>query len=247
MIKVTVCKASKLITSDPDHLNLLLNYPVAELEKRPVSTLLHPEDWISLSSSLASAVGSDQTQASTKIRWLDGRGRIQLLDSVIVSQNNSVFSIEICPSGLSSFSKEEDGDLAFSALIASSYDGYWDWFIQEDSEYMSPRFWEIFGFEAYEMPHHPSAWQGLINQEDLKNVLECYSAHVASKGEVPYAQEVRYEKKDGSTAWVLCRGKVIEWAEDDSPLRMVGSHTDITDLKRHGKLRKRTVRQRVVS
>jgi PAS domain S-box-containing protein len=63
-------------------------------------------------------------------------------------------------------------------------------------------------------------------------VLDCFDRHVASHGREPYHNKVRYRHRDGSTVWVICAGRVIEWAEDGSPVRMVGCHVDITELKR---------------
>lgn len=115
--------------------------------------------------------------------------------------------------------------------IEASGDGYWDWYIQKDYEYMSPRFWEILGYSPDEKPHKPSAWQDIIFEDDLKLVLDNLDMHVKTKGQHPYEQQVRYHHKNGSTVTVLCRGKVIEWDEQDNPVRMVGTHTDITELK----------------
>lgn len=119
---------------------------------------------------------------------------------------------------------------AHKSYIDASGDGYWDWYIQDDYEYMSPRFWQIFGFESHEKEHKPSAWQDLIFEEDLEVALENFNQHVKTKGQHPYVQEVRYKHKNGSTVTVLCRGKVIEW-KGDVPIRMVGTHTDISELK----------------
>ena len=88
----------------------------------------------------------------------------------------------------------------------------------------------MFGYEPHEKPHKPSAWQDMIVQEDLNVALDNFNKHVASKGKHPYEQEVRYRHKNGKIITVLCRGKVIEWQGDD-PVRMIGTHTDITELK----------------
>ncbi len=121
--------------------------------------------------------------------------------------------------------------VAYQTLINSSHDGYWDWRIQDDYEYMSPRFWEMFGYLPEEKDHKPSAWQDMIFEEDLALAMSNFQKHVASKGAYPYRQEVRYHHKNGSTITVLCRGQVIEWDDQHQPLRMVGTHTDITQLK----------------
>lgn len=115
--------------------------------------------------------------------------------------------------------------------VDASGDGFWDWYIQDDYEYMSPRFWEMFGYAPDEKPHKPSAWQDMIFEQDLPMALDNFNKHVASKGKCPYEQEVRYRHKDGSTVTVLCRGRVIEWDNQHQPIRMIGTHTNITELK----------------
>ncbi|MEJ2741932.1 MAG: ATP-binding protein, partial [Gammaproteobacteria bacterium] len=42
----------------------------------------------------------------------------------------------------------------------------------------------------------------------------------------------RYHHKDGSTITVFCKGEVVEWAEDGTPIRMIGTHTDLTQFKK---------------
>ncbi len=125
--------------------------------------------------------------------------------------------------------RQSEGDR--KAFLEASTDGYWDWRIQDSYEYMSPRFWEIFGFDYKTKTHDPAEWQDLIFQEDLNTALKNFDKHCATKGKHPYAQEVRYKHADGSTVTVLCRGKVVEWGENSQPIRMIGTHTDITQLK----------------
>lgn len=120
---------------------------------------------------------------------------------------------------------------AFEQLLEGTMAGYWDWMIQENTEYLSPSFKEMFGYEDHEMENSPESWQKIIHPDDLPAVFETFNKHVASKGEIPYDNEVRYYHKDGSIVYVICRGKVIEWDGDGKPIRMVGSHVDITQLK----------------
>jgi PAS domain S-box-containing protein len=112
-------------------------------------------------------------------------------------------------------------------------DGWWDWHIKEDFEYMSPRFWQLLGYDPASKEHHPSEWQKIINGDDLKVALNNFSLHVSTKGEHPFKQIVRYTCSDGSVRWVVCSGNVIEWGEDGSPVRMIGTHTDVTEAKRN--------------
>jgi PAS domain S-box-containing protein len=116
--------------------------------------------------------------------------------------------------------------------------GYWDWDIPGNQEYLSPTFKRMFGYEDHELPNTPQTWQSLIFAEDLPRVLECFNQHVKSHGQIPYYNEVRYHHKNGSTIWVICSGRVIEWDDEGNPLRMIGCHIDISQSKQAEELLK---------
>lgn len=70
----------------------------------------------------------------------------------------------------------------------------------------------------------------MIFPEDLKFATENFKKHCEDPKH-PYDQVVRYRKKDGETAWVRCRGIAIR-DKSGKPIRMLGAHNDITDLKK---------------
>lgn len=115
-------------------------------------------------------------------------------------------------------------------ILEDTLAGFWDWNIPENTEYLSPTFKKMFGYEDHELENSPETWQKLIFKEDLDIVLKNFEDHVQSKGKIPYDNVVRYKHKDGSTVHVICKGNVVEWADDGSPIRMVGSHVDITKV-----------------
>ena len=125
----------------------------------------------------------------------------------------------------------ETSEKILKATVENSYDGYWDWHIKDDYEYMSEKFWRMFGIDPKTKRHNPAEWQEMIFKDDLAKTLENFEEHVRSRGKIPFDQTVRYKHTDGSTVWVICRGQVIQWDKDGSPLRMVGTHTDISSLK----------------
>ncbi len=125
----------------------------------------------------------------------------------------------------------KDKEMAFQAILENTMAGYWDWNIPENIEYLSPTFKAMFGYEDHEMENVPESWQKIIHPDDLPGVFQKFEEHIASKGEIPFDNEVRYFHKNGSIIWVWCKGAVVEWAEDGSPIRMLGSHVEITKLK----------------
>jgi PAS domain S-box-containing protein len=116
-------------------------------------------------------------------------------------------------------------------IVESTLSGFWDWNLVDNTEYLSPTFKRMFGYEDHEMENSPEAWQKIIFPEDLPGVLEVFDRHVKSCGREPFYNEVRYRHRDGSTVWVICTGRVIKWAEDGTAIRMVGCHMDITERK----------------
>ena len=130
---------------------------------------------------------------------------------------------------------------AFEFLQLGSLDGIWYWDLEtEKDEWMSPRFWTLMGYDPANKKHLASEWQDLIFLEDLKVALDNFKKHCADPDH-PYDQIVRYRHKDGSTVWVRCRGIVIR-DKTGKPKRMLGAHTDLTELKRTEEaLQKRTI------
>ncbi|WP_421710294.1 ATP-binding protein [Algihabitans sp.] len=119
----------------------------------------------------------------------------------------------------------------FDFFEAASSDGLWYWDLERlDQEWLSPRFKAFFGFAEEEMEHSPDWWQANIHPDDLQRALENFEAHKADPDH-PYDQVVRYRHRAGHTVWVRCRGLIIR-DEAGAPLRMLGAHTDVTDLKR---------------
>jgi PAS domain S-box-containing protein len=120
-------------------------------------------------------------------------------------------------------------------LLDMSSDGYWDYHIKDDYEYMSPRFWEIMGHDYTTKRHHPSEWQRIAHPDDLKAALANITKHIGSGGKHPFIQEMRFYRPDGSIIHILCRGRVVEWDDQGNAVRMVGTHTDLTHLKKENK------------
>jgi diguanylate cyclase (GGDEF)-like protein/PAS domain S-box-containing protein len=118
----------------------------------------------------------------------------------------------------------------FEFLQEGSLDGIWYWDLENvESEWMSPRFWALFGYDPSEKKHLASEWQGMIDPEDLEIALDNFTKHCENPDH-PYDQIVRYTHKDGSSVWVRCRGVAIR-DSNGKPIRMLGAHNDVTQVK----------------
>lgn len=119
----------------------------------------------------------------------------------------------------------------FDFLQEKSLDGIWYWDLEHpEREWMSPRFWELLGYDPEEKRHDPAEWQAIIDPEHLTIALDNFRNHLEDPTH-PYDQIVRYTHKDGSDVWVRCRGMAIR-NNEGTPIRMLGAHNDLSELKR---------------
>ena len=107
--------------------------------------------------------------------------------------------------------------------------GYWDWDLENNTEYLSPAFKKMLGYEVHEMENRPESWQKIAHPDDLPLLLDSMRTHIKSSGLYPMSKEIRFYHKEGHLVWIWCRGKVIEWDDEGNPKRLVGSHVNITD------------------
>ncbi|MGB3615991.1 MAG: PAS domain-containing protein [Elainellaceae cyanobacterium] len=116
------------------------------------------------------------------------------------------------------------------ALDGSS-GGLWDWNIETNEDYLSPRWLEMLEYEPGNLPAHYDSWSELIHPEDREWVTGQLEAHLKDES-VPYRFEYRMLTKSGQWKWIANYGRVVKRDEQGRPLRMAGIHHDIDDAKR---------------
>jgi len=126
----------------------------------------------------------------------------------------------------------------FEFIQNTTQDGLWYWDLENpENEWMNPVFWTTLGYDPAEKPHKISAWQNIINREDLRNVEKAIEKHLANPESI-FDEVIRYKHKNGQTVWIRCKGMAIR-DENGNPVRMLGAHTDISDQVRKKKFLER--------
>ncbi len=123
--------------------------------------------------------------------------------------------------------KSPNKDSAWMYALEGNRDGIWEWNAVTDEVIYSPRWKEMLGYENHEISNLLSEWERRIHPDDRAAVDKDLEKHMT--GETPYYRsEHRVRCKDGSYKWMLDRGKTITWTEDGRPLKVYGTHTDVT-------------------
>jgi PAS domain S-box-containing protein len=118
----------------------------------------------------------------------------------------------------------------FALALKGANDGLWDWNIKTGRIYFSPRWKEMLGYATEELPDDFDTWQGLIHPEDLPEAWRRYEDYMAGRTE-RFEMEFRMRRRDGGYAPILSRAfKQVDRA--GAPVRLVGTHVDLTPLRR---------------
>ena len=111
--------------------------------------------------------------------------------------------------------------------------GLWDWDIQSGKTFFNERWAEMVGYKLNELfPLSIKTWENLCHPDDLIIARKKHKDHFERKTAI-YESEFRMKHKNGNWIWVLARGKVAEWDKAGKPLRMTGTHLDITKRKEY--------------
>lgn len=114
--------------------------------------------------------------------------------------------------------------------LESSGDGVWDWNPQTGVEILSDRLKEIYGYGKDEIANLAEELDRRTHPDDMKQMELDRQAHFDGLTPI-YINEHRVQCKDGRWKWVLTRGTVIQRDAEGRPVRVVGTHTDISERK----------------
>jgi PAS domain S-box-containing protein len=201
--------------------------------------LIHKEDVSGVKNEVQDAIQNSKEFFNHKpyrVKRKDGTYRWVLDYTLIIKDSNDIvtnflgYIVDI--TDLKDFEKKaRDIKVRFQLAIDGANDGLWDWNIQTDEVYFSPRWKEMIGYEDHEISNSFHEWKSRVHEDDLQKSLHDIDEHLRGVTKI-YENEHRLRHKDGNWIWILDRGKVL-FDENKEPLRMVGFHTDISQKKKY--------------
>ena len=125
--------------------------------------------------------------------------------------------------------REREESLQF--VLTGSRLGTWDWNLVTGEVSRNDYWAEMLGFTPQEVDDAlVEGWLELIHPEDRERAWQSINAHLAGSAPV-HETEYRMRTRDGGYRWVLDRARIVSRDEAGRPLRMSGTHEDITDRK----------------
>ncbi len=124
----------------------------------------------------------------------------------------------------------------FDFALQVTNTGLWDWNVQTGEVVFNEPWAVMVGYSLEELkPLSIQTWMELCHPDDLEVSNALVKQHLDGETEI-YLCEARMRHKQDYWIWILDQGKVIQWDDSGNPLRMLGTHTDITERKREEEL-----------
>ena len=213
----------------------------ARADIRIIDRMVHPDDAARVAAQ-AKLAGAERRPLQGEFRVLmpDGQTRwLQAFSEPAQSEDGREVRVGLMMDITDRKRSEEalrENSAVWMRALESTGDGVWDWDLLEGREQLSDQGLALYGFAPGELPLVPEALDQRTHPDDVAQMLRDRQAHMG--GQVPaYINEHRIQCKDGRWKWVLSRGVVISRAANGTPLRMIGTHTDITTRKLADQLR----------
>ncbi len=124
-----------------------------------------------------------------------------------------------------------DSELRWQFALEGAGDGLWDWDIKTGRVFFSKQWKSMFGYDDDEPGDTIVYLKSMIHPEDIIGFNDDLEKHFCRQTEV-YQNEHRVLCKDDTYKWIMDRGNVVSWSSDGKPLRIIGTHTDISDRKK---------------
>ncbi len=118
----------------------------------------------------------------------------------------------------------------YDLVVRATQTGIWDWDLRNNKIYYSSLWKQSLGYGENEITDSPTEWESRVHPEDKDRALALVGDYLS--GRIPHYELIhRLRHKDGTYRWIQTVA-VLARDADGRPIRMTGSHVDITERTR---------------
>ncbi len=121
--------------------------------------------------------------------------------------------------------KESQDRLAIA--IEGANIGTWEWEINSGKVYTNEFWVRKLGYDPKDVPGKMDWWRAQVHPDDQESSNDQMNKHLDGKTDI-YDAVVRVKTKAKDWVWVQDKAKVVEWDDDEKPLKVSGVHIDIS-------------------
>lgn len=239
----------------------LLGYMAEEVVATKTPVIFHLEEEITLRQKQLSArfgkkiegfdvfvemakKGKHDTREWTYLRKDGSSFPVQLTVTAVLDAGNKACGYLAIATDISQIKKTEkaliESEERWQFALEGGGQGVWDWDLANNSFFTSASTKKMLGYNLEEIPNEPRAWEALIHPEDREGYEQALNEHLAGTTSI-FTHEYRVRAKKGAYRWILDRAKVLQRNDAGNALRIIGTRSDITGLKRKEAELKKTI------
>lgn len=141
----------------------------------------------------------------------------------------------------------QESQQRISLALSGADLGMWDWHVPSGHIIVDERWVGMLGESLDAFDNHSAEWSSRVHPEDLSVIQENWTK-LLDPATSSFTSEYRMRHKDGHWVWIQDRGKVLERDASGQPVRLLGTHLDITSRKQADEeLRQQSRRLEVMS
>lgn len=126
--------------------------------------------------------------------------------------------------------KAQDNENRLRLALRGAHEGLWDWNLLNNDMYFTDTCYTMLGYEPDDSFKAVDWWRGVIHPEDLDRVLRTFDEHLNDQTSY-YESVFRVKDQFGEWKWILDHGMIVERDQQGKPIRVVGTHINITKQK----------------
>ncbi|WP_440875278.1 bifunctional diguanylate cyclase/phosphodiesterase [Thalassotalea sp. PLHSN55] len=119
----------------------------------------------------------------------------------------------------------------FALAMRGASDGLWDWNLETDEVYYSPRWKSMLGYKEHELEDQLSTWAAMVHPDDKDFVLDKAQKFLSNESDF-FEVEMRMRHKKGHDIFVRSRAFKVTRGSNNETVRLIGTHVDITCQKK---------------
>ena len=126
----------------------------------------------------------------------------------------------------------ENSEKQLRFVLEGSELGFWDWDIAAGNVDRNEQWALMLGYTHDEVKNTTQQWSDFVYPDDRERAWDSINAVIEGRSNF-HRLEYRMLHKTGSIRWILDQASVMQRDADGKPLRMCGTHTDVTALKQN--------------
>jgi PAS domain S-box-containing protein len=214
----------------------LLDLPASRIDNHHLAEILGADNYRAILPEIERALQGKRVDYERKWRGKDGQ--VQYLAGSFVPDHDSAGRVRGVFAMIIDISARKFAENALRAseerwkfALEGAGDGVWDRNFQTGGVVYSLRYKQMLGYSDDEFRNQREEWERRVHPDDLSRVNADLQAYLDGSSPA-YASEFRMRARDGSWKWILSRGMVVSRDSAGKPLRMIGTHSDISERVR---------------